>query len=312
MLMTQRTDGLHLYLAAQASTLPSLTKVYAVQKQNQQPLKVLLSYHYFKNVDLDAMVEDMRCKPMMFADCGAYSAATQGVTINLVDYANWLKRWAHLLTVSVNLDVIRNAKATRKNQLHMERLGCNVIPVFHTGTDLTILDEMCKRYPYIALGGMVGAEKNVTLRWAATCMERTKEHGTAFHGFGQTTKKNIETLPWYSIDSSSWGSGHRYGNVPVWTGRGFTSVKIGNHASVYKQAAHIRRLGVDPMHLANRSHYHQRHAIHVASASWRKWEELLRARHGGVECKQRTDGLHLYLVDGAASNLVEAGRHITQ
>lgn len=310
--MTQRTNGLHLYLATSPPDTPPLSDYYAVPKQNQQPLKVLLSYHYYKNVDLDAMVENMRSKPMMFADCGAYSAATQGVTINLVDYATWLKRWAHLLTVSVNLDVIRDAKATRKNQLLMERLGCNVIPVFHTGTDLKILDEMCKRYPYIALGGMVGAEKDVTLRWAATCMERTKEHGTAFHGFGQTTKKNIETLPWYSIDSSSWASGHRYGNVPVWTGRGFTSVKIGDHASVYKQAAHIRRLGVNPMHLANRSHYHRDYAIYVASASWRKWEELLRARHGGVECKQRTDGLHLYLVDSNPDLLVEAGRHITQ
>jgi len=312
MATNQNADGLHLYLAAATVSTPHLARDYAITKTNEQPLKVLISYHYFKNTDLDAMVANMRTKPMIFADCGAFSAHTQGVEINIKDYAAWLKRWSHLITVGVNLDVIRDAKATHKNQLLMERMGAEVIPVFHTGTDMAVLDKLCKTYPYIALGGMVGAEAQPTMRWAAECMNRTKEHGTAFHGFGQTKKAIIESLPWYSVDSSSWGSGHRYGNVPVWTGRGFTTVKIGNKGSVYKQATHIRRLGVNPAHLADRGLYHQRFAIRVASASWRKWEELLRTRHGRIPCKQRTDGLHMYLVDGAAQNLVEIAKGMAQ
>lgn len=305
-------DGLHLYLAAATVSVPHLARDFAVIPQNEQPLKVLISYHYFKNTDLDAMVAAMKTKPMIFADCGAFSAHTQGVEISIKDYAAWLKRWSHLITVGVNLDVIRDAKATHKNQLLMERMGVEVIPVFHTGTEMSVLDKLCKTYPYIALGGMVGAEAAPTMRWAANCMQRTKEHGTAFHGFGQTRKQIIETLPWYSVDSSSWGSGHRYGNVPVWTGREFTTVKIGNHASVYKEAAHIRRLGVDPAYLADRGRYHQRYAIRVAAASWREWEKLLRKRHGSIECKERTNGLHLYLVDGAAQNLIETAHGVKQ
>ncbi|CAB4153596.1 hypothetical protein UFOVP625_9 [uncultured Caudovirales phage] len=306
MLMTRTADGLHLHLAAATVSAPHLAKSFSSVANDEQPLKILISYHYFKTADLDKMVANMQTKPLIFGDCGAFSAHTQGVDINIKDYAAWLKRWQHLINVYVNLDVIRNPEATEKNQRILERTGLQPIPVFHTGTDFKYLDKLCKEYPYIALGGMVGAEATTTMRWAATCMKRSEEHGTAFHGFGQTRAKVIESLPWYSVDSSSWGMGHRYGLVPVWTGRQFEKVKIGDKQSVYKHAATIRKFGVDPICLADRGRYNQRYAIQVAAASWREWEKLLRKRHGAIKCPDRPSGLHIHLVDTAKENLVHS------
>lgn len=277
-----------------------------------QPAKFLLSYHYFKSMDLDELVSGMHAKPMVFADSGAYSAFTQGADVNINDYAAWLRRWSHIITTYVNLDVIRNPLATERNQQALERMGLRPIPVFHTGSDMRTLDKLAKRYPYIALGGMVGANGKACLRWAAECMRRTRHLGTAFHGFGQTRKDVISLLPWYSVDSSSWGGGHRYGSLDVWTGRKFEKVRIGDAASVYKHAATIRGYGVDPACLADRGRYHQRYAIAVSAQSWHAYEQTLRRKHGAIKCQDRADGLHVYLVDGAKQHLVLAANSLAK
>jgi len=284
----------------------------ALDKQDQQPAKFLLSYHYFKKMDLDELVAGMGTRPMLFADSGAYSAWTQGAEVKVKEYATWLKRWEHLLSVYVNLDVIRDAEATASNQRLIEREGLQPIPVFHTGSDMAVLDGLAKQYPYIALGGMVGSPGAACLRWSAACMKRTQDEGTVFHGFGQTRKALIESLPWYSVDSSSWGSGHRFGAVDLWTGRQFVKVRVGDTKSVYKYAAEIRQLGVDPACIADRGRYHQRFAIRISAASWHAYEAHLRRRHGAVPCKDRSNGLHLYLVDGAKDNLQEAAKTIAK
>jgi hypothetical protein len=307
---TKRPDGLHLYLAAAPST--ARHGLMALDKQDAQPAKFLLSYHYFKKMDLDELVAGMGTKPMLFADSGAYSAWTQGAEVKVKEYAQWLKRWEHLLSVYVNLDVIRDAEATASNQRLLEREGLQPIPVFHTGSDMTVLDGLAKEYPYIALGGMVGSPGAACLRWSAACMKRTQDQGTVFHGFGQTRKALIESLPWYSVDSSSWGSGHRFGAVDLWTGRQFVKVRVGDSKSVYKYAADIRRLGVDPACIADRGRYHQKYAIRISAASWHDYEAHLRRRHGAVPCQERSNGLHLYLVDGAKDNLQEAAKTIAK
>lgn len=285
--MNNNPVGLNLYFASVPGDVRKMMTPEVLQSAN--PFKILASYHFFKKVDLDEMFAPLTIKPMVFADCGAYSAFTQGVEINIKDYADWLKRWAHWISVAVNLDVIRDADATANNQKILERLGCSVIPVFHTGSSLTILDDLCKRYPYIALGGMVGAERNVTLRWSATCMNRTKEYGTAFHGFGMTNRKNIETLPWYSVDSASWAGSFMYGRVPLWLGTKWETVLLFDKPAIYRHAPLIRRLGVDPAHLASRENYVYSDAVALAVNTWREYENYLRVRHGEIHLPQKSD-----------------------
>src|SRR5262252_3555390 len=91
--------------------------------------------------------------PEVMADSGAFSAMTQGVPIDLDDYARWLLRYRHLFRVYVNLDVIRNAAATWENQLRLqEQYGLEPLPVFHVAEDWHWFDRYLARFPYIGLG----------------------------------------------------------------------------------------------------------------------------------------------------------------
>ena len=82
-------------------------------------LKILLSYHYFKKVNLRELLEKYfgSYPPMVFIDSGGFSAATQGVEINIEEYAAWLKEYEDLITVYANLDEIGDPELTYERQM---------------------------------------------------------------------------------------------------------------------------------------------------------------------------------------------------
>ena len=308
-------NGLHLYNALggndQAVTdTPGQTA--------QHPFKMLISFHYYKNVDLASFLDQFPSRPMVFGDSGAYSAYSQGAEVKVADYAAWLKTWGDLLTTYVNLDVIRDPSGTAANQRHLENAGLRPIPVFHTGTDMKVLRDLIKHYGYIALGGMVGVPGPHALKWCATCFKEARGNDVVYHGFGQTRNDVIQQLPWFSVDSSSWGAGHRFGQIPVWDRRKLTKVKVGDRTNIYKVARHIRDLGGDPEWFADRNQYHRSKAITVSAASWREFELFLRRKHGEVPLPDRAHAFHrrntpgtdtrmpgpnVYLAEGSGDNL---------
>lgn len=213
--------------------------------------RFLVSFHYHRTTDLQEIVDLYRGPCRIFADSGAFSAATKGAEINLVDYAAWLTEWKDLITVAATLDVIGDPQATRRNTEALEAMGHKVLPVFHTGTPWEVLHDLCQRYTYVALGGMVPytADPRGVMRWLIGCFKIAREYGTVFHGFGQTRTSTLAALPFYSADSSTWGSGSRYGRLVIWDHRRarFVTVVAGDAAGAWKHAALLRDHGADPV-----------------------------------------------------------------
>jgi hypothetical protein len=180
--------------------------------------RFLASFHYHRDTDLAAVSAPYKGPVEVFADSGAFSAATTGATINLADYAAWLRHWDGLITTASTLDVIGDHQATARNTGELEARGLRVLPVFHLGTPFTHLDDLCTRYRYVALGGMVpySSQKAAVARWLDLCFQIGAERDTRFHGFGQTTVAPLAAFPFYSVDSSTWSSGARYGDMVLW------------------------------------------------------------------------------------------------
>lgn len=255
----------------------------AVIEASTDPVKILCSFHFFRKINFDDLLGNFAVKPMIFADSGAYSAASQGVPVGVDEYAEWLHRWKHYFATYANLDVIRDPIASQRNQKILEREGLAPIPVFHTGSDFSHLDDLAEIYPYIALGGMVGQSRNACLKWSATCMKRTAHRGTRFHGFGMTSKEVIESLPWYSVDSSSWVAGAKFGRMMIFDGRRWHQAKVGNPREIAAVAKIIRSYGFDPAQFSQNARYkatqgHINISI-IAALSWQRYEKVLQARN---------------------------------
>lgn len=280
-------------------------------------LKILLSYHYYKDTDLDALLEKKFAPhyPEIFLDSGGFSAMTQGVTINLSEYAAFLKRYAHRITTYANLDVIGDAAKTWANQQKMEALGLRPLPVFHTGESFDVLERYVERYPYIAIGGMVPylRQWKKLIPWLVQCFKRA-EGKSVFHGFGATAWGVIHSLKWYSVDSSSWAASFRFGQVGLFDehkGK-WQETNLGNVATCKEARPLFERYGFDWLDFADRKRNDRKKICAISALAYMKAEAWLRRRHGEIAIPKRDAeprGTRVYLAEGGGSDtpLASAG-----
>jgi hypothetical protein len=291
--------------------------------------RFLMSFHYGRGKDLQAIADAAGGLPVeVFADSGAFSAATLGTTIRLADYAAWLKDWQHLITTAATLDVIGDPDATQRNTLALEDMGLNVLPVFHTGSPWDRLEKLCAQYRYVALGGMVPYTRmyGEVMRWLVKCFRIGNEHGTVFHGFGQTNSTAMAALPFYSVDSSTWSHGAKFGLLKLFDERAgrIAQVVVGDRAGARRRAALIRTYGVDPDAVAcsgfglkadktpERFRYEDRLMRGVPALAYHRLGQWLQHRHDVTPPPGWTSrGTCLFLADTTISNFIPAAQAIT-
>jgi len=249
----------------------STTNIADAAKETRQfgPLRCLISYWYFRDVDIQKWVNTFPVKPEIFADSGAFSAMTQGVTITPEQYAAWVHRWKDCFAVYSNLDVIKDAKATWENQLALESMGLRPLPCFHVLEDFSWLKQYATRYDYVGLG-VAGMQRRAAqvMAWVRDCV-RTTGAETRFHGFGLTSWKIMKTIPWYSVDSSSWGASFRYGIVNVFDERTgvFRKLRLGHKEDWIRYAHLVNRAGYDMREWTGGTFWPQRTRCGICTAS---------------------------------------------
>lgn len=289
--------------------------------------RFLMSFHYGRGLDLQRIADAADGLPVeVFADSGAFSAATLGTTIKLADYAAWLKDWQHLITTAATLDVIGDPDATQRNTTALEDMGLRVLPVFHTGSPWDRLEKLCAQYPYVALGGMVPYSKMTgeVMRWLVRCSRIGAEHGTVFHGFGQTGVTAMASLPFYSVDSSTWSTGARYGWMFLWDESRANMARIRTGTQDARRYARvIRAYGTDPRDVGRpgfalkagktpeRFRYEDTLMRGTPAVAYHRLGRWLQRRHN-VQAPPgwASTGTCLFLADTNVSNFVPAARAI--
>lgn len=202
-------------------SIPSIHAAFKEQRIDFFP-PILLSYYYYKDVPLDDFLPlYVRKGHPIFADSGAFSAMTQGESIDLHEYMNWLHRYRHWFTDYAVLDVIRDPGATYANQLTMEHNNLRPIPAFHTSEPFDYLERYVMDYPYVALGGMAGTSKTWRglVAWLIRSFKLARSHNVRVHGFACTVRRLLLMFPWYSVDSSTWNEPFRFGRIEVFDPR---------------------------------------------------------------------------------------------
>ena len=177
----------------------------------------LVSYFYMKEHKLTTDFLDAFKGVML--DSGAFSADSLNKPIKIDDYIQFAKDNAKYFCTVVNLDVIgdvrsnvKSAEMSKANLRYMEKCGVKAIPVFHQTEDFKYLDYYCENYEYVGLGGVgnLGSSKWIGT-WLTRVFARHPKH--KFHGFAITAPVLMLKFPFYSVDSTSWAIGSRYGQV---------------------------------------------------------------------------------------------------
>ena len=171
---------------------------------------ILKSYYYVQRGNTLNTLEKVSL------DSGGFSAWSRGVEIDINEYCSFIKKNKNKLENYFVLDDINCWKKTLKNQKYMEQQNLNPIPCYHSFEPLNILEDYCKKYKHIAIGGLVpyARNKKKLKKILDTIFKIIKKHfPIKVHGFGMTGKDILERYPFYSVDSTSWLAGAKTGKI---------------------------------------------------------------------------------------------------
>ncbi len=283
------------------------------------PTNILLSYHYYRRVDLDRYSS---CR--IVADSGAFSAKTLGKEISTKQLVAWTRKWEHRLAWAACLDV-PSVKQTKRN---WERMvydhGIPAVSTLHAGDPPETMDWYAEQgVDFLGLGGMAGEAWSAAavFRWLVSIFKYAQDNHPQmrFHGWGMT-HRNLLRLPFFSVDSSGWGSSYRYGRIvlrdPV-TGKNI-GVEL-NGRAVFKPGLAqmmMASYGVTPSEIAKAGPHNRDLLVRLSALSAavqeQQWRNQFRRRPisapkwghlGGWWADSESSGPHIHLVDGHPAHM---------
>ncbi len=258
---------------------------------NDKEFGLLVSFHYFKNKDLNTVINNAPVKPTVFTDSGGFSAHSQGVDVDIDEYCSWLRRNKSSIDYYANLDVIGDWRGTLKNQLIMERRGFRPLPVIHYGSDPSEIRRYSSHgYKYICLGGLVPYSFQLTqaltsirnnrpppksglkiVKWLDECHRIAKDEGVRLHGFGVTNWRAVTRYPWKSVDSSSWISGAKFGSLILFDpskGKWVKGGRVQTLNDMMRMSPLLRKYGLPVAHLACDTKFSTENMVKATARSW--------------------------------------------
>lgn len=191
----------------------------------------LFSYYSDKKI-----IESKICNDV-FLDCGAWTAFTKNVNINIDEYLEYLKVNKDCYKVAASLDVIpqnnssQSAKDSYDNFVYLRnklRTDCLIIPTYHRGESIDNLKRLLlysDNYGQLDYIGIGAVASNVNAKMRDNFLQNIfnviyKERpDIKIHLFGLTDLSLLTKYPIYSADSTTWVMAGAMGEILTDFGR---------------------------------------------------------------------------------------------
>lgn len=177
---------------------------------------ILESFYSIKEWQIPYIKE---CK-MFLLDSGAFTFMNSEkgkVDFNqyLKDYINFINKYDIKYFFELDIDSIVGHEKVKEMRAMLEKgTGKKCIPVWHKSRGLEEWRKLTKEYDYVAIGGIVTKEiKRKEYKYLSPMLSIAKENGCKVHGLGFTNLKALKRYHFYSVDSTSWLSGSKFGTL---------------------------------------------------------------------------------------------------
>lgn len=153
-------------------------------------------------------------------------------------YANFINKYNIKYFFELDIDVLVGIKEVERLRNKLEKLtNKQCIPVWHKSRGLEYWKKMTKEYNYVAIGGIVIKEiKPQDYKYFIPLLKIAKENKCKVHGLGFTNTPKLIKYKFYSVDSTNWLSGGRFGQLHKFNGKYIESKSFNNkRAKNYKE-----------------------------------------------------------------------------
>lgn len=185
-------------------------------------VNLLESFYYLSNWQVDHLGEFKR----FMLDSGAYTLAiSRKGALDDVELRDYVSRYAEFVAThdvthyfEMDIDHVKGTDWVRRTTDMLEQeTGKTPVPVWHPCRKAKGFEEMCERYPYVAIGTTdIRRQLAKSVRWFTDTAHR---YGARIHGLGYTKIDGLERTGFDSVDSTAWLYGNRGGFVYEFSGR---------------------------------------------------------------------------------------------
>lgn len=216
-----------------------MTKLFlAISKQDTEMKRmseskyVLTSFYYFKkkipfNVDIHLV------------DSGAFTFFSSNKKVDFEHYLNEYIKYINEYDIKyffeLDIDVLVGYEKVLQMREKLEReTGKKCIPVWHINRGKEEFIKMCKEYDYAAIGGIASGECLAKYKHLFKYLnELANRYNCKLHGLG-ITGKIINEANFFSVDSTTWKNGARFGEIHKFNGEYIEKRRIDKNKTIKK------------------------------------------------------------------------------
>lgn len=249
---------------------------------------ILMSYYYLKGwlrkASVQEIAEDLGRFDFLFLDSGGLTllqllqeGRKSPLTLNQYaeQYYTDLEKFGHLFAGCAEVDIDdlgRDYMEERRNGLQDK--GIPMVPVIQPHHPVDFYDDLgwFDRYPYIAVGSALLTDPKHA-GYMNRLFKISEERGVMLHGRGATTADIVRKSPFYSVDSTSWRSGSRYGITMV-----FQNGRIRNYDKAKKDVRkrYKRRFEENGLNWDEIDNDKCREVDLMNALAWRQWADYVK------------------------------------
>lgn len=196
----------------------------------------LMSYEYLKGKGIHQLKKypDMH----LFIDSGAYTYQNDPkyneYTVEqwekqIEAYLAWAEKHKNQIFAIADLDIqylVGYEKVVEWRKKYFEpfmlRTGVPVCFIYHE-EGLDVWEYMCQRYPYV--GFSLDIDREVDDTGLRNKFKIAEKHNALVQGMASTRTSMLTQYPFYTVDSTTWNVGLKYGEISVWTGNKMSRIK---------------------------------------------------------------------------------------
>lgn len=199
----------------------------------------LMSYEYLKGKGHGQLKKypDMH----LFIDSGAYTYQNdpkyESYTVEqweeqIVTYLEWAKKHKDQIFAIADLDLqyldnVGYDKVYEWRRKYFEpfmlETGIPVCFIYHED-GLDYWEYMCQRYPYVGLSLALDKAENGEEQ-LKDMFRVAEKYNTLCQGMASTNTQLLTKYPFYTVDSTTWNVGLKYGEISVWNGTKMSRIK---------------------------------------------------------------------------------------
>lgn len=200
---------------------------------------ILESFYYFQ----DWQIPLIKKSKMFLLDSGAFTFMQGRKSL---DFDGYLERYIDFINkydvdnfFELDIDSVVGYRKVKELRRRLEKeTGKKSIPVWHFERGKDEYIEMCREYKYVAIGGLVGGNAEYSSRYwkyFPWFIETAHRNGAKIHALGFTSLKGMHEYRFDSVDSTTWKSGGRFGQLHLFKEGTIKTVLQKDKRAIYKK-----------------------------------------------------------------------------